>query len=180
MLVIAICLAIIAVVQYFHHASEAIGNWNHLFPNMQLDPNDFYDLIEELLEDREIPDINTHRRTFKQGGIFSYHRIYLEVSRKDYIFHICAAPWGIGFFFSWWIREKLSPADELLILIPYFGPRIVRARQYKSYYKLDTDAMFRKSVHQCVMDAIDQLTNQVGIRALTEFERQPDLRSILK
>lgn len=80
---IFITLIIIAIVQYFRHNSEAIGNWNHLFPNMQLNPNDFYDLIEELLENREIPDISTHRRTFKQGGIFSYHRIYLEVLRKD-------------------------------------------------------------------------------------------------
>jgi len=56
----------------------------------------------------------------------------MEVSRGDYIFHICAAPWGTGFFFSWWFRYKMNDIDQLLIFIPFVGSRIVKMRQYQS------------------------------------------------
>ena len=177
---ILLIIVVIIVLQIRKGQSEAIGNWSHLFPNMQLDPEEFYLLVEEIIELKEIPDAIFSRRTFKQGSIYSYHRLYFEVSRGDYIFHICAAPWGTGFFFSWWVREKLSLIDAILIMIPIIGPRIVRLRQYKSYYKLDTDTMFRKSVHQSVMEAIDGITKSAGISGLTELERKPDLRAIIK
>ena len=159
--------------------SEATDNWRHLFADMEYDPEDFYALVEEILNERQVPDVIITRRIFKQGGILSYQRVFLEVSRGDYIFHICAAPWGTGFFFSWWFREKLSDLDEILIKIPRIGPAIVQARQYKPYYKLDTDAMFRTSVEQSFMEAIDRLTEAKGIRGLTELERKPDLRNII-
>lgn len=160
--------------------SEAVGHWNHLFAEMRHDPEEFYVIVEELLRSREVPDISTGRRTLKEGGMLSHQRLYLEVSRGDYIFHICAAPWGSGFFFSWWVRQRVTGLDELLVLIPYFGPRIVKLRQYQSYYKLDTDTMFKTSVHQSVLAAIDKLTTAKGIRGLSELERQSTERSPIK
>lgn len=160
--------------------TEAIGNWSHLFPEMQYDPNLFYDLVDSILREKQVPDFHSKKVTISEGGILSHTRLYLEVSRGDYIFHICAAPWGTGFFFSWWVRQKLSDIDQLLILIPFVGSRIVKMRQYQSYYKLDTDSMFRKSVHQCVMAAVDSLTTAKGVRGLSELERTPDVRSIIK
>lgn len=160
--------------------SEAIGSWSHLFADMKHDPEAFYSEVEKILEERQIPDVKTARKNFKEGGLLSHQRLYLEVSRGDYIYHICAAPWGTGFFFSWWLRERLSELDAFLIKIPYIGSRIVKARALKSYYRLDTDAMFKASVQQSVMAAIDRLTEAKGIRGLTELERKPDLRSIIK
>lgn len=169
----------LAIVQYIRGQSEAIGNWAYLFPELEFDPESFYSQVEELLKARSIPNIFTTKRNIKEYGALSHFRVYLEVKRGDYIFHICAAPWGTGFFFSWWLREKLSSLDELLIMIPVVGPRIVKLRQYKSYYKLDTDIMFRKSVHECIMAAIDQITESKGLRGLSELERKPDLRSFI-
>ncbi len=160
--------------------TEAIGNWNHLFPEMQYDPAQFYDLVEKILRERQVPQFVSDRVTIKEGSILSHTRLYLEVSRGDYIFHICAAPWGTGFFFSWWVRQRMSDIDQYLILIPFVGARIVKLRQFQSYYKLDTDSMFRSSVHQCVLAAIDSLTSAKGVRGLTEIERTTDLRSMIK
>ena len=160
--------------------TEAIGNWSHLFHDLQHDPETFYDLVEKILHERQVPDFVSSRITLKEGGLLSHTRLYLEISRGDYIFHICAAPWGTGFFFSWWVRQKMSDIDQLLILIPFVGSRIVKMRQYQSYYKLDTDSMFRKSVHQCVLAAIESLTSAKGVRGLSELERTPDVRSMIK
>ena len=179
MVALLLILLIIFIVIRVLKNSEAIGHWNHLFPEMNHDPDVFYDLVQELLRDRAVPDILSTKRTLKEGGMLSHQRLYLEVSRGDYIFRICAAPWGSGFFFSWWVRQRVTGIDELLILIPYFGPRIVKYRQFEAYYKLDTDAMFRKSVHQSVLAAIDRLTTAKGIRGLTELERQPTLKSVI-
>ena len=170
---------IIYIIAKLFQKTEAVGNWSHLFPDMQQDPEEFYKLVEEILKEKQLPEIQTGRRMFYQGDVFSYNRLYLEVTRGDYIFHICAAPWGTGFFFSWWVRQKLSDIDQLLVLIPFFGSRIVKLRNYQSYYKLDTDAMFKKSVHQSVLAAIDILTEAKVIR-LTELERKPDLRTMIK
>jgi len=175
-LVIIIVYIVVKVMQ----KTEAIGNWSHLFPDMQHDPNVFFELVENLLREKKVPEFYSKIITISEGGILSHNRLYLEVSRGDYIFHICAAPWGTGFFFSWWVRQKMSDIDQLLILIPFAGARIVKMRQHQSYYKLDTDSMFRKSVHQCVLAAVDNLTSAKGIRGLSELERTPDVRSMIK
>lgn len=160
--------------------TEAIGNWSHLFPDMQHDPNSFYELVEKILHEKQVPEFYASKITLNEGSLLAHNRLYLEVSRGDYIFHICAAPWGTDFFFSWWIRQKRDEMDQIYNLIPFFGARIVKMRQYKSYYKLDTESMFRKSVHQCVLTAIDNLTSSKGIRGLSELERTPDVRSMIK
>ncbi len=132
---------IIYIVVKVLQKTEAIGNWSHLFPDMQHDPNSFYDLVDKILHEKQVPEFYSRKITISEGSLLSHNRLYLEVSRGDYIFHICAAPWGTGFFFSWWVRQKMSDIDQLLILIPFVGSRIVKMRQYQSYFKLDTDSM---------------------------------------
>ncbi len=162
-------LFVVFLVVLFSIRSEVIGQWNHLFPNMQHDPEEFYTLVEELLNEWQMPDYKTERKTFHQGGILSHQRLYLEVSRGDYIYHICAAPWGNGFFFSWWLRK-----------VSAFLERFNSKQTFKvdTYYRQDTDAAFRACVQQCVQSAVDRITEAKGIRGLTELERQPDLRSM--
>ena len=181
MIFFSILIVIIAYIAVkFLQRTEAIGNWSHMFPDMQHDPNSFYELVEKILQEKQVPEFNSRKITLAEGNILSHNRLYLEVTRGDYIFHICAAPWGTGFFFSWWVRHKMDDIDELLILIPFVGSRIVKMRQYQSYFKLDTDSMFRKSVHQSVLAAVDSLTSAKGMRGLSELERTPDVRSMIK
>lgn len=171
-------LFVIFIIATLSGKSEQTGHWSHLFADMQHDPEKFYELVEEKLKEREVPDFKTARKTFREGGLMSHNRIYLEVSRGDYIFHICAAPWGKGFFFSSWTRTKLR--STVFEKLPIIGKVIAEANQYDTYYKLDTDGMFRSSVHQTVLSAIDNLTEAKGIKGLTELERKPDLRSLIK
>ena len=179
-LILILVIVSIVIVIVTARKTEAIGNWGHLFADMQQDSEEFYKLVEEILKANQVPGIHTRRMLIKEGGLFSYQRVYLEVIRGEYTFHICAAPWGKGFFFSWWLREEVSDLDAFIKKIPIIGPPIYKIRQYKPYYKLDTDGMFRTSVHQSVLAAIDELTEAKGMRGLTELERKPDLRAIIK
>lgn len=177
---IILLLVIYVIYQLFKSPSEVVGNWNYLFEDLQFDPQEFYHSVKEILEEKEVPQFGTGTKNIKEGGLLSYHRQYFVVYRGDYVFHICAAPWGKGFFFSWWARVSLSSLDGLLGKIPFIGKAIVERRQYKAYYKIDTDIMFRTSVHQSVLQAIDRLTEAKGIRGLTELERRPDFRAVFK
>lgn len=174
-------LAIFVTILYaIFNQSQAVKNWSTLIPNMQYDATEFYDLVEHILKERKVPGINTETKTLKEGGMMSAHRIYLQISRGDYIFHICGAPWGTGFFFSWWMRKMDDPLGNMLKNLPFVGKIFAARIDYDTYYKLDTDMMFRSSVHQSILAAIDKMTEAKGIRGLTEIERTADLRMIGK
>lgn len=180
-LLILFCfIAIVFFIYILSSTSEVIGNWCHLFFDMKYEPEQFYTLVEEKLKELEVPNLQTSRTMLKEGDFTSHNRLYLEVSRGDYIYHIGAAPWGTGFFFSWWVRQQKYTYEIVFAKIPLIGRLYAFAANYNAYYKLDTDAAFRASVQQSVQAAIDSLTNEKGIKGLTELERQPDLRSIFK
>jgi hypothetical protein len=158
--------------------SIATSNWNHLFDDFQFSTQEFYKALETEIKRREIPDVKTKTLTLSEGGLLSKNRLYFEVKRKDYIFHICAAPFGTGFFISWWLREKTSFWQGILLKIPLIGDKIVERMQYKPYFVLDTANMFRSSVHQSILNVIDTVTQPKGIKALTELQRNPNTTPI--
>lgn len=178
--IIVVLLAIGIIGYLASYKKERIGNWNHLYGSVQHDPELFYTQVEEILIEKEVPEFESSRITYKEEGILSHHRIYLEIRRGDYVFHICAAPWGKDFFFSWWLNFRVNNFYLLLTRIPGIGLIIANANQEKTYYELDSNIMFRTSVHQAVLSAIDMLTEGNGTRALTELERKPDLKSMFK
>lgn len=160
--------------------SENIGHWSVLYPNMNHDPEDYYQKIVEILKSREVPDLHSQNRIFKEGGYISHQRLYLEVSRGDYIYHICGAPWGTDFFFSWWMRKRYSPIERIFVKIPVLGPIIKIVNETDTYYKLDTDGAFNASVQNAVQEAINHLTDSKGGRRLTDLERVPKIQSLIK
>jgi len=91
---------------------QPFGHWSTLVEGLQASPQECYAAIEEAIRRREIPDMRTSRVTFKESGFLSAERIYLRVGRKMLGFDICAAPFGNGFFFSWWLGE-LPPSNFL-------------------------------------------------------------------
>lgn len=62
----------------------------------QHDSELFYKQVENLLHERQISGFISRMVALKEGGLLSHTRVYLEISRGDYILHICAAPWGTG------------------------------------------------------------------------------------
>jgi hypothetical protein len=86
----------------FHHP---FGHWSTLVEGLQASPQECYAAIEEAIRRREIPDVRASRVTFRESGFLSAERIYRRVGRKMLGFDICAAPFGNGFFFSWWQGE---------------------------------------------------------------------------
>jgi len=110
-----------------------------------------------------MPNVTLSRVTHSQSGIFSAKREYLRVVRNEYIFDICAAPFGNGFFFSWWFGTRNR---SVLARIPVLNTMLGVNPRKKTLYQLDTEDMFRLSIHSCYADAIVQVTTPKGSRGL--------------
>lgn len=85
--------------------TPVFAHWHKLVPDFSTSPLEFYTALEAALTKREIPELRTSRIEYRESGIVSALRIYLRIQRKKLAFDVCAAPFGTGFFFSWWLTE---------------------------------------------------------------------------
>ena len=97
------------------------GHWHSLIEGFSTSTLDFYELVKAGLARREIPDLKISQVEWRQGGLGAGKRVYLRVSREGLNFDICAAPFGTGYFFSWWLA-KISRVllDLLFIFVSLF------------------------------------------------------------
>ena len=101
---------------------DAHAHWAHLYEGLQISPHDFYVRAEVAVTKRSIPDVVIEKVEYSEGGALSDKRQYLRVRRRRWVFDICGAPFGEGFFFSWWLAElkpSLPAAATVFIVIGY-------------------------------------------------------------
>jgi hypothetical protein len=161
-------------------ASLIISHWHKLFEGFQESPQQIYGLLDKAIEQRKLPNIKTSRITYRETGVLSAKREYLRVRRKEHIFDICAAPFGTGFFVSWWLGQTPGLIASLILKIPLLGRLLVGAFRPETYYSLDTALMFQDSVHTAVLEVLDQVTEGKGIKALSELEKKPIMSDLFK
>lgn len=160
--------------------SLILSHWYNLVEGLQDSTQRFYTSLEQAINSRQIEKLDLSRVDYREGGILSDKREYFRVRRRDHIFDICAAPFGNGFFVSWWLGESLGPFWNLILKIPILGGLLLKMFRSETYYRFDTALMFQSSVHSAVLEIIDQTTTGKGIRSLTESERKPILSSLFK
>lgn len=159
-----------------NNVPSVISHWYHLIEGLRESPLQFYASLEQAIKERQIPDINLFRINYREGNVLSAKREYLRVLRKEHTFDICAAPFGNGFFISWWLGESTG----CLQYIPFIGPLLQRFLSVKTYYDIDTALMFQEAVHSAVLEIIDNTTKATGLRALSENERKPILTDLFR
>jgi hypothetical protein len=85
--------------------TNVISHWYQLIENFQASPLEFYDSVERAVAARAVPETRPYRVEHKEAGLASASREYLRMHRGTHAFDICAAPFGNGFFVSWWFTE---------------------------------------------------------------------------
>ena len=95
------------------------GHWHSLIEGFATSSLDFYELVKAGIARREIPDLKISQVEWKQGGLGSGKRTYLRVSREGLNFDICAAPFGTGYFFSWWLAKIKRVFLDFLFIVVY-------------------------------------------------------------
>jgi hypothetical protein len=86
-------------------STPVFSHWHTLVENFQTSPLEFYEAVEAAVRKREIPDLRFSKVEYHESGVLSALRIYQRIERKKLAFDVCAAPFGTGFFFSWWLSE---------------------------------------------------------------------------
>ena len=99
--------------------SIVISHWHHPVENLQTSTLEFFSAVEVALRPRQIPDYTVSRVDWREGGVLTARREYLRIKRGRLAFDLCAAPFGTGFFFSWWLAE-VPPSHTLLWAILIF------------------------------------------------------------
>ncbi|MCX6204929.1 MAG: hypothetical protein NTZ19_01590 [Bacteroidetes bacterium] len=175
MTLIAIFLTLLLVYFIFKLAKTVTAvhaHWQHYFDDFTYSSQDFYQSIETIINEKEIPDVSTSRIDYSEGGMLSANREYVRVEKGKIVFDICAAPFAKGFFISSWQGELPDFLQRLIANIPFVGLYIARSFYTKTYYQLDTEQMFANAIHSSVLEAIKKITDDMGVRDLTELERQ--------
>ena len=130
LLFIASAFAIYIIVWFSKKPSvQVIGHWCCSIECLQASPMQFYASVEEAITSRNIPAINYHRTDWREAGVFSAYREYLRVIRERNVFDICGAPYGNGFFVSWWFGE-MRPSP--------LGPTVATAGIVYGFYTFTT------------------------------------------
>ena len=101
--------------------ANVISHWHHPIESFQTSPMEFYAAVEQALRPRQIPDYLTSRIDWREGGMLTARREYLRIKRGKLAFDICAAPFGTGFFFSWWLAELPTGHGVLWALLMVFA-----------------------------------------------------------
>jgi hypothetical protein len=95
----------------------------------------------------------------------------LHIARGEFIFLVCAAPFGTDFFVSWWGGERITFWMDLFPRIPILGYFFEKSAKKKSFYRMDTESMFEGTVRKCVMGEIEKIAIAKGIRGLPDIDR---------
>lgn len=169
-------LLFVLTVYYILRLTKGIdptNHWQHHFETLHFSSQQFYQTLEEAIYHKKLPDMRVSRIALAEGGIGSANREYLRIERKHLLFDVCAAPFGHGFFVSWWQGERRNFFRMVIAAIPLVGKHLDRAFFPTTYYALDTEEMFKISIHTMVLHIVDEITKDAGVRGLTELERKP-------
>ncbi len=156
------------------------SNWHTTRQGLEFSSQDFFSLLESAIKEKKLKDIKLSRIKMGEGGVFSASREYLRVSRKRMVFDICGAPFGNGFFVSWWQADIPSGLVSFLYDIPvvsWFVGFFERMVAPETYYSYDTRIMYQSLVHSAVVEVVDQISKDKGLRALNEDEKKPIMKN---
>jgi|GEM_PF-740233 len=171
-IILGVVLYITVQVLYRKSKNFAVvqSHWQHIFDGLKFSSEEFYKSVQELVESKEMPGVKISNQKFDETNVYGADRIYLRIRRDESMFLVCAAPFGTGFFISWWYGEPVDWLKEILLSIPILGWIFVKTMYNRTLCKLDYDGMFSETVKQCVKEAIENMIFVKGTKKLTEQE----------
>ncbi len=171
-----------------------IDHWHEFLEEFHMDPLEFYALVHEECKRRQIPGLKAFCVTHREGMIGTAHRLYLRFDRSWGHFDVCAAPFGVGYFFSYryivptpfgfWLKVfvgilvllAISAAVWLLNLLSA-GVAVLAATaacllwlfgtwswSNDTYYKQDTSMMYLSTIPHIIRSVFETVTLQKGAR----------------
>lgn len=153
---------------------EILAHWHQRFDTFSMSTQEFYERLSAEIARREMPDVTLFRKNLPEGGLLRAHRDYLHIRRGKLTFALCAAPFGIDFFVSWWLLEEPGCLSGCVTLIL---PWLAVFKRQNTFYEEDTAEIFRDCVHEAVVRTIDGIF--AGQDNPPQFDRTPKTRRSL-
>jgi hypothetical protein len=151
--------------------THVLSHWGQAFQFCSFSSNEFYSLVETIVKSHEFPDIKVERVNNKEGGLLSSSREYLRIKHKELVFEICAMQFGKDFCITSWLYETEGALKQFLKFTKA-GDYLSERSAKRTFYQADQEAMFKFCAHNAVMEAVDQMTKEKGIRGLSDIQRQ--------
>ena len=85
---------------------EIINQWYVLLPGFKTSTTEFYQAVENGVEERQVPGIGMATVELPEGGILSPRRLYLRMFKERMFFDVCCGSFGESWFFSCRFAEK--------------------------------------------------------------------------
>jgi hypothetical protein len=127
----------------------------HPMEGVQLTVKNYYSKLEAMIEEKKMPDVSCSRISLSEGGVLSHNREYLRIRRKDFMFDVCAAPFGTPSFISWRFGERPRGFKALLLWLGIVNAKSLKESGLKTYYQYDTNFTFKTVVKNCIYNSID-------------------------
>lgn len=157
--------------------SEVISHWSHFFQSFTLSADEFYKTAAKIISAHQMPNTKITRVVHKEGGLLSASREYLRIKHEYLVFDVCAAPFGTDFFISWWLYQTEGKVTNMLRGTTL--GRLLKNRESKqTFFQADEEAIFRSSVHECILEAIAVVTEGKIQRQLTNEEKEIKPRTV--
>jgi len=164
-----IFIVIILIIAYGKSPKTIQDDWRTFLDGFQVSTTDFYASMKAALSERQITKVEVTEESFLESHMLSAKRLYLRITQNEYVIYICSAPYGTGTFISFWLCTK---DENFLNRIPIVSKLMGKDRDSKTFYQMDTEAMFKLAVHSALTETIGSLTDAKGYRGLTELEKQ--------
>lgn len=173
---------------------SVVDHWHEFVENFEMEPLEFYELVHQELNQRQVPGLGTFCVTHAEGGTGSADRLYLRLDRHAGHFDICAAPFGTGFYFSYryivptpvgvvmgilWGLGMIALVTGLATIFGYLhwltaipvgmGAMLlwtiaILSRRKETYHRMDTNLMYLATVPTVVKKIVEQVTLHQGVQ----------------
>lgn len=175
--IICVVLSIILWLASDPKKGDYHSRWSYRIPNFNYSTDEFYEQLAIGIDAQKIDGCYHKVVLEKEGGMLSASRKYFKVTWKEYEFFMCAAPFGNGFFLSWWLF--VQPRSGNKIRIPIIGSILNAGVEDVTMYQLDTAEMFMGYCHDVMLAKVKNITKDTGI-TLSEASTKPILKDIFK
>jgi hypothetical protein len=156
---------------------SAVGNilarWQTSLNSSTCTPLEFYDRVQRLLTNRELPEIKFSYVTRNEGGWFSPRRVYLRIRCERLYFDVYAFVAGTSLVVGWWLHLDEPGVADLLAEIPGFGFLIEKTARAVTYYQVDFIEFIERAIHDSILRIVDELSEEAGLESLPQEARAP-------
>ncbi len=161
MIPLLIGLAVLILIPYLYLKREVENpqHWQYSF-DFEFSSEEFYQSVQQLIEQKRIPDIKFSRAQYSQYGMLGQKREYLHIEKGEFIYDICAAPYGASFFVSMWSVTRPSVLKKIGRKVPM----LEAAMDKNTYYEIDTYGMIKGAIEGAFNKAVHELANAKGVR----------------